>query len=98
MKIPFERSKQNAPGWEPEGVRVASGDRDDRSPQAGSVDEIQVDGIRLDESRVQAPATTIREPAQPTSTHAAVALFERRDWHAGIGAIRVHDEGRKPVD
>lgn len=37
MAILCERQKQNAPGREPEGVRVASGDRGDRSPRAESV-------------------------------------------------------------
>ena len=39
-----ERQKQNAPGCEPEGVRVASGDRGDRSPRGRSVVVDEVHG------------------------------------------------------
>lgn len=77
---PCERRKQNAPGREPEGVRVASGDRGDRSPRAGSVD-----GMR----------EIFGHGVQSRRTQAGIALFRRCIRHAGDEAIRVHDVTRE---
>lgn len=73
---PCERQKQNAPGREPEGVRIASGDRGDRSPRAGSVDEAQA---------------TLEQVGLPWRTQGRIAHFRRCIRFACDEAIRVHE-------